>query len=122
MFYGRNIPAALMRSGLEDRLLRVCEEEDLSYLALFGSYARGKAKPRSDLDIAIEYEKGADKTLFDLISLEERLRRPFRRKVDLGIHDTISPHVIDNVRKDMRVIYQRLPAKAGSLIRRKLPS
>jgi len=49
--------------------------------ALFGSFARGEAGPESDVDILIEFPE--DKTLFDLIELEGKLKSALGRKVDV---------------------------------------
>jgi len=39
--------------------------------------------------------------------LEEKLKRLFGRKVDLGEFDSLSPYVIDYVKKEMKVIYEK---------------
>jgi uncharacterized protein len=49
--------------------------------AIFGSFARGDAGPESDVDILIDFPE--DKTLFDLMDLEENLRSVLGRKVDV---------------------------------------
>ena len=102
-----NIPAILRKKGMDRKLLELCEENDVAFMAVFGSYVRGEQKRRSDLDIAIEYERGRKKSLFDLIDLEEDLGRVFGKKVDLGIFHNLDPHIIDQVKKEMKVIYEK---------------
>jgi len=76
-------------------------------MAIFGSFAKGKQGRKSDIDIAIEFDKNAPKNLLDLIRIERELSKIFGRKVDLGILSSINPHIIDHVKKEMRVIYEK---------------
>jgi len=64
---------------------------------IFGSYARGEAKKRSDIDIVIQF-KGR-KSYFDLIGLEQELEQLLGKKVDLLTYGAIHPLIkkyIDN--------------------------
>ena len=101
------LPKILQRKGLKEKIAEICERNDVVFLAIFGSTVRGEQKKTSDIDIAIEFGKNKQKTLFDLIHVENELTSVFRRKVDLGIFSSLSPYVIDNVRKEMRVIYEK---------------
>jgi len=103
----RKLPAPLRKKGIAEKLARVCEQNDITLMAIFGSFVRGEQKKRSDIDIAIRYADGKPKSLFDLVELQEKLKSLFGRKVDLGELDTISPYVIDYVRKEMKVIYEK---------------
>ena len=101
------LPKILQRKGLKEKIAEICEKNDVVFLAIFGSTVRGEQKKTSDIDIAIEFGKNKQKTLFDLVHVENELTSVFRRKVDLGIFSSLSPYVIDNVRKEMRVIYEK---------------
>lgn len=107
MIETKNIPPSLRKRGLREKLLKICEENDVVFMAIFGSFVRGEQKRGSDIDIAIQYEEGKSKSLFDLIDLEDKLRRLFGRKVDIGEFDSISPYIIDCVKKEMIVIYEK---------------
>ena len=50
---------------------------------IFGSYARGEQKKKSDLDLLIKVKKGIKFSLLDLIGLEMELNKFLKRKVDL---------------------------------------
>jgi predicted nucleotidyltransferase len=76
-------------------------------MAIFGSFARGEQKKKSDIDIAIEFEKGSQKSLLDLVRIENELRRIFKRKVDLGIFSSLNPYIMEDVKKEMRIIYEK---------------
>jgi len=103
----KNIPPQLSKRGLKEQLRKICEENDIVFMLIFGSFVRQEQRKSSDIDIAIRFSKRAAKSLFDLIELEEKLKKLFRRKVDLGEYDTINPYIIDYVKKEMRVIYEK---------------
>ena len=101
------LPKPLRTSGLEKKLAKICSENDVTFLAVFGSFVRGEQHRGSDVDIAIEFDSSKDKTLLDLIHLEGELSKVFKRKVDLGIFSSLHPYVIDDIKKEMCVIYER---------------
>jgi len=77
------------------------------FLAIFGSFVRGEQKGKSDVDIAIEFDKNKPKSLLDLVHVENELSKILKRKVDLGILSSINPYIIDEAKKEMRVIYEK---------------
>lgn len=67
---------------------------------LFGSYARGEAKPTSDIDIYCE--KGDIKTLVDCSRLINELSEALNKEVDVIFNTaSIEPHFKDNIMKDL---------------------
>ena len=61
-------------------------------LAVFGSYARGTARKRSDVDILVEFEP--DGVTFDnYMDLKFYLQRVLRRRVDLVMVDAVRPEL-----------------------------
>ena len=100
-------PLSLRKEHIEDKLAKICEENDVVFLAIFGSFIRGEQKKKSDIDVAIEFDKNKRKSLLDLVHLEYELKKMFQRKVDLGIFSSISPYIIEDVKKEMRVIYEK---------------
>jgi uncharacterized protein len=101
------LPKVLQRRGLKEKLAEICKRNDIVFMALFGSFVRGEQNKTSDIDMAIEFEKDKAKSLFDLVHVEDELRRVFKRKVDLGVFSSLSPYVIEDVRKEMCVIYEK---------------
>ncbi|SNY41464.1 hypothetical protein SAMN06265827_12849 [Orenia metallireducens] len=87
-----------------EKIKDICEKEGIELMGVFGSVARGEEKDNSDIDIIIKYKK-SDKSLFDLIRLENELTKLFGRKVDLLTDNSISPYIIDNVEKDLKLLY-----------------
>jgi len=60
-------------------------------IKIFGSYARGEQKERSDIDIIVDFEETL--TLIELIRLEEEIERILGIKVDLLTEEGISPFI-----------------------------
>ena len=90
-----------------EKLVEVCRKNDIVLMVIFGSFVRGEQNSESDIDIAIEFDKNSRKTLLDLVRVEEELTKIFGRKVDLGIFSSINPYIIDDVKKEMKVIYEK---------------
>jgi len=103
----KNLPKELRKSGLEKKLAEICEKENIVFMAIFGSFVRGKQKMKSDIDIAIEFDKNKGKSLLDLVRIEDELSKVFKRKVDLGIFSSLNPYLIEDVKKEMQTIYEK---------------
>jgi len=80
------------------QILDLVAQYHASNVRIFGSVARGEARPDSDIDILVDFEKGA--TLFDLSGLTEKLRGLLHFKIDLGDPKSLKPHVQPSVAKD----------------------
>jgi predicted nucleotidyltransferase len=59
-------------------------------LALFGSAVRGEARPTSDLDFIVDFEK---KSFDSYMDLKEFLEELFGCRVDLVVADAIKPRL-----------------------------
>ncbi|NHW23371.1 MAG: hypothetical protein HA489_03855 [Archaeoglobales archaeon] len=101
----KNIPEDLRKEGLEEKLAEICRKNDIAFMAIFGSFAKGKQNKKSDIDTVIEFERNSEKSLLDLVRIENELRKVFKRKVDLWIFSSLSPYIIEDVKKEMQVIY-----------------
>src|SRR3972149_8310680 len=102
-----NLPKELRRKGLEERLAEICRKNDIVFLAVFGSFVREEQNRKSDIDVAIEFDRNSGKTLLDLVHVENELSKIFKRKVDLGIFSSLDPRVTEHVKKEARVIYEK---------------
>jgi len=60
---------------------------------LFGSRARGDARPDSDTDIMIEVDPAARIGVYEYVGLKEYIASLFEGPVDVVSRDGLKPHV-----------------------------
>jgi len=72
---------------------------------IYGSFSRNEDGPQSDLDIAIQ----ADESLsyFDLAEIQYQLEKALNRKIDLGFIDSFKPYIFENLKPDLKLVYER---------------
>ena len=99
----------LVRSGenvdkkeLFGKISRMLKGREAKKIAVFGSFARGEETLESDIDILVEFSE--QKSLLDLVRIERELSELLGMKVDLLTEKSISPYLIDDIRKEMEVI------------------
>ncbi|MCX8087574.1 MAG: nucleotidyltransferase family protein [Rhodocyclaceae bacterium] len=93
---------ATTRQRLDD----YCRAHGIRRLSLFGSQARGAARPDSDIDLLVEFEAGMEPGLIGLAAMEAELSALFgHRKVDLRTPQELSRHFRDQVLCEMLVQY-----------------
>jgi len=67
-------------------------------IAIFGSWVKGEQNRKSDIDILVEFTKTPD--IFQLIDLEEYLKRLLKRKVDIVRLSALRKEIKDEVLKE----------------------
>ena len=65
----------------------------VAHAAVFGSVARGANRPDSDLDILVEFEPGAEGTIYDYIRFKEYVAGLFDGRVDVIDRAGLKPHL-----------------------------
>ncbi len=78
---------------IQKKIIPILKKNDVVRAGIFGSYARGEAKKRSDIDILIKVKKGKKFSLFDLVGLQMELEEKLGKKVDLLTYNGISPYL-----------------------------
>ena len=71
---------------------------------LFGSYARGDADPKSDIDLRID--KGEIKGLFQLSGFYLELEDALNKKVDVVTTDSLDSDFLELISKEEIVVYE----------------
>jgi hypothetical protein len=84
---------------LKQQLPELTARYHVKSLGVFGSYVRNEQKPRSDLDILVEFSETPD--LFEFMDLERHLAMSLGIKVDLvsrkALKKRIGQHILQEV-------------------------
>jgi len=83
-------------------LILLLNHHEARHISIFGSRARGDFRPDSDLNVLVDF--AVNKSLLTLIGIEQELSETLGIKVDLLTEKAISPHLIERIRKDQRVL------------------
>ena len=67
----------------KEKIAGFCNKWHIRELALFRSVLQGHFKPDSDVDVMVDFEKGRNISLFDLVTMKDELELIFGREVDL---------------------------------------
>jgi predicted nucleotidyltransferase len=104
----RFVQFAELNSGMPLRCTKqiqeICRRFPIQRLPLFGSRARGKAKPRSDHDFQVDFSGDAEPTLIDLGDLHSDPTSTLQASVDLI---TNQPSLPTGFLRDAKTIFQR---------------
>lgn len=97
----------LTLNEIEAVSLDVFKKYNLLNVRIFGSYAKGIATQKSDVDFLVKFKDGA--SLFDLYDLKEDLKRKLKKKVDILTLQSAKENAIldyEAVMKESVVIYE----------------
>ncbi len=81
-----------------EEILAIAAHHGASNVRIFGSVARGKARPDSDVDFLVEIEAG--RSLLDRIGLIQDLEDLLGRKVDVAKAENLHERIRDRVLKE----------------------
>ena len=79
------------------KLLEVFAEHGVADVRIFGSVAKGTAKPESDIDFLASFPPGFG--LFALAALQDELEEVVGRPVDLVSDDPRASRVVEEIRR-----------------------
>lgn len=86
-----------------DQIDKICQDTGITYLALFGSQARGDQRDNSDIDLLVEFKETPG--LISFIRTKQQFEKLFNRKVDLVTKNGLSKYLQPYIQKDLQVIY-----------------
>lgn len=89
----------------EANLAEICRRYGVRELSMFGSAARGEARPDSDIDLLVEFLPEAEPGLLDHAGLMLDLTALLRRRVDLVSTRGLKPMIRDSVLHEARRLY-----------------
>jgi len=73
--------------SIKQKITPVLKAHKVSKAGIFGSYARGEQKKKSDVDILVEIPD--DRSLLEVIGLKLELEKALKKKVDLVEYELI---------------------------------
>lgn len=89
---------ATAKKILKQSIPHLKESYSVRRLGVFGSFARGDASQKSDVDILIEFTQPIG--LFKLIELEDRLETLLKRDVDVVTVNALKPLIKDVILRE----------------------
>ena len=102
------------------QLEEICQQWQITELALFGSVLRDDFNPQSDVDILVSFAKSTKITFFDLDAIEEQLSKLLDRSVDLVTRRAIeqSHNWIrkQNILGNCQVIYEQRSRNTSKIL------
>jgi uncharacterized protein len=81
-----------------DEILRLAARYGANNVRVFGSVARGEARPDSDLDLLVDFQDGS--TIWDAVGLWQDLQALLNREVSLVGEDTPETRFMRRALKD----------------------
>lgn len=90
---------------IKEKILPILKKNDVVRASIFGSFARGEDKKRSDIDMLVEFKE--PKGMFHRIGLKYALEKILGKKVDLLTYNAINPLLKEYIYKDEIKIYEK---------------
>lgn len=77
------------------------KELGILHAGVFGSVARGEARPDSDIDIAIDIDESREPSIYDYAGMQRQVAALFDRKVDVIDRAAFRPGIRESVAADL---------------------
>lgn len=81
----------------------ILKAHDISYAGVFGSVARGEARPESDLDILVRPGRPTD--LFEYFDLREELTLALGCEIDIVTEKNLNKYFRSSILNELKTIY-----------------
>jgi hypothetical protein len=89
---------------ISDKARPVFKKYGFRKVGIFGSRARGDARPNSDVDLL--YAPGQPLNLFSLVEAEEALKDVLGVEVDLVPDTRVVARMRSSIKRDLKIIYE----------------
>mgnify|MGYP001562730111 CR=1 FL=1 len=88
---------------VKKKITPVLQKSGVKYAGVFGSVARGEARPDSDVDILVKFTGPA--TFAAYINLDEALRNTLQRDIDLVTEGAVNKFLKPYIERDLKLVY-----------------
>jgi uncharacterized protein len=92
------------------KIINILKNSNASLIKVFGSFARGDFDSNSDIDLIVNFSDR--KSLIDLARIEDELENSTGYKIHLLTENSISPHILERVNREAKVIYEKSLSKS----------
>jgi predicted nucleotidyltransferase len=87
------------------KLENFCQRYQVRRLSLFGSVLRDDFRADSDIDVLVQFERGARVSFLTLGKMQRELSAIFQRPVDLVPQDGLKPVIRESVLSSAQEVY-----------------
>ena len=91
----------------KEKLIKVLRENHITYAALFGSRAKGEARPDSDYDLLVEFDPKEQVGFFEFSKIERNIERALKTPVDLITTHGSNKRLHEEIDKTRVVLYDQ---------------
>lgn len=84
--------------AIKQKIAPILRQNGVVKAGVFGSYARGEQKKKSDVDILVKFK--GKKSLLNLAGLEIKIEKRLRRRADVLTYNSIHPLLREHILKD----------------------
>jgi predicted nucleotidyltransferase len=92
-----------LKKKIRESIVAILSRNDAERIAVFGSYARGEATNKSDIDILVRFAR--PKSLIQIVQIEDEIKKSIHMNVDLVTEKAVSPYLAGSIHRDEVVIY-----------------
>ena len=92
-----------LNKKIRESIVAILTRYGAERIAIFGSYARGEAGDRSDIDILVRFAR--PKSLIQLVQIEYEISESIHMNVDLVTEKAVSPYIASTIHRDDMVIF-----------------
>ncbi|OPX62543.1 MULTISPECIES: nucleotidyltransferase family protein [unclassified Methanoregula] len=97
------MPKHSLNKKIRESVIAILEKHGAERIAVFGSYARGEAGKKSDIDLLVRFR--TPKSLIQLVQIEDEIKKATHTNVDLVTENAVSPYLAGPIRRDEVVIF-----------------
>lgn len=90
-----------------EKINKIFAENNITYVAVFGSFAKGNEDEKSDVDLLFDYDSGHTFTLFNMTGIQLELQKALGRKVDFVPIRGLYPEIKEEILKSAKTIYEK---------------
>ena len=87
---------------IKSKIIPILKKHKVTKAGIFGSYARGEQKKKSDVDILIQI--GNESGLIEVIKLKNTIQKAINKEIDIVEYENIRHEIKDSILRDEIII------------------